>query len=137
MTIEAMAPHAASDTAACLYCDQPVHSTGSGKTWVHTGTGSFVCRNRDGIPQGHWAEPCNVDTREEAEQKAFEEGVADCRESHESIEQAEREEYHAELSSKVETLCGDWERRFVGDDEVPGQGLITEFIDQLRGVFEL
>lgn len=134
-----MGPHAISGTATCLHCDQAVHETGH-DTWVHTGTGSFVCRNANGVPMGHWAEPTTVDSREAAEQKAFEEGVADCAEGHDAMEEGAFEdgasEAWADLSEKVQAVLDEYERLWLGDADLPNVAntVLTELLDRVRTV---
>ena len=53
---------ALTEHAACVNCGHPVHSTGSGKTWIHTLTDTYRCPE---YPHG-WAEPMlegDIETR--------------------------------------------------------------------------
>lgn len=119
-------------SAACLNCDQACHDTGRGATWVHTGTGQFKCVDHNGVPLDTWCEPSTADTREAAEQKVREQAQEDCADGHDALEESARDEGWAMCRDRVETKCAEFERRFVGDDDVPGQGLIYEFIDAIR-----
>ncbi|AYB69107.1 hypothetical protein SEA_EAGLEHORSE_58 [Mycobacterium phage Eaglehorse] len=123
------------ERSACLECGHA--AVLAGRSWVHA-NGMYRCTNDDGVPLDTWCAGATEEEREENRQRLYEEGVNDCASGHDDLEDSAYERGEADgredLANRVKEVLATWERKYAGDDDVPGIDLAIELIDQVRGV---
>lgn len=117
--VELSAPHCLSDFGACASCGQPAHTT-SHDSAVHTTTGLYRC---SGWPGG----TAELDTTARDGDRDNEIAEAEEKAAQNAAEE-ERGNVGYDLGRKLQDL----ERRYLGDDDVPGQATIKAVLDAMH-----